>query len=93
MPNDTHETFSSAKKVLSSAAALVEKALIRRRVDRDKVKTSDEQGEREEIDENCLMGIINLGAEEEKDVNLNKFSNEIDDLISVGADDVEYNIV
>lgn len=93
MPNDTHETFSSAKKVLSSAAALVEKALTRRRVDRDKVKTSDEQGEREEIDENCLMGIINLGAEEEKDVNLNKFSNEIDDLISVGADDVEYNIV
>lgn len=72
---------------------MLEKALTRRRVEPDKVKTSDEQGEREEIDGNCLMGITNLGVEEEKDVNLNKFSNEIDDLISVGADDVEYNIV
>lgn len=93
MPNDTHETFSSAKKVLSSAAALVEKTLTRRRVGPDKVKTSEEQGEREEIDENCLMGITNLGAEEGKDVNLKRLSNEIDDLSSVGADDVEYNIV
>lgn len=92
MPSDTHETFSSAKKVLSSAAA-VEKALTRRRVEPDKVKTSDEQGEREDIDENCLMGIIILGVEEEKDVNLNTFSKEIDDFISAGADDVEYNIV
>ena len=93
MPSDTHDTFSSAKNVPSSAA--VEKALTRRRVDPDKVKTSEEEDEveKEDIVENCLMGSINLGAEEEKDVNLTKFSNEIDDFISIGADDAEYNIV